>query len=120
MLVVIVASIVACQRKQEWISFIPEGRANLVVVFKEGVSAKEMNRFLGDAITIEDGKGGDRLRPGVAALVKIGVANLDAYEVAFQANSTLQQRNEIKRRASSSPVVYKILENVGPGEIKLE
>jgi hypothetical protein len=79
-----------------------------------------MNRFLADAINIENGKGGSWPRPGVGALVKIGVDKHDAYAVAFQPNSTPQQRDDIKRRAIRSPVVYRIFENVRPGEIKLE
>jgi hypothetical protein len=120
LLLAIVVLAIACRDQHEWVSLIPKGSANIVVVFKKGTSIREMNRFLGDAIDIEDGKGGSWPRPGVGALVKIGVGNHDAYAVAFRPNSTPQQRDDIKRRARRSPVVYRILENVGPGEIKLE
>jgi hypothetical protein len=97
----------------------PPPRANLVVVFKEGVSAPEMDRFLGDAILTEDDRGRRFFRAGIFALTRIAISNHAAYRIAFQETATPQQRDDIKQRAGRSPVVYQILENVERGEIKL-
>jgi hypothetical protein len=110
----------ACQGKREMVSFGPDAKASLVVVFKKETSQKEINRFLEDTLVAGRIDRGYSHRPGTGSIVAVGVDGYDAYAVTFQPYATQQQRDAIKAAVSASPVVYKIFENQAPIDIRLD
>jgi hypothetical protein len=58
-------------------------------------------------------------RPGIRAILRLlPVQDHEGIAVSFFPNATPAQREDIKVRVKSSPLVYKVLEDVVPQDIK--
>lgn len=104
----------------EWRSMLPEGKANLVVVFRQGLAQQEINEFLDQELQIAAEDGGEWLRPGVDAIVKTSVDGYSAYAVVLDPSASPQEREAIREGVKSSPYVYRVFENVAPEDIDLD
>jgi hypothetical protein len=109
-----------CQGKREMVSFGPDAKASLVVVLKEGSSQKEIDTLFDTAFVLGHVSGNHWHRPGIWAIVKVGVGDHEAYAITFGSDATQQQRDAVKTAVSASPVVYKIFENQAPIDIRLD
>lgn len=104
----------------EWGPLLPEGKANLVVVFRPELPQQEVNDFLDQELQIEASDGGEWLRPGVDAIVKTSVGGHPAYAVTLDRSATPEERKSIREGVESSPYVYRVFENVAPADIDLD
>jgi hypothetical protein len=104
-----------CRKQEEnnWVEWGgPNKRTHLLIFFKQGTTNAEVNAFLRDVIDMEAYNLAFRFR-----------AIKDDHEgvgVNFSTNSTPEQREQLKRNVSQSPIVYRIYEDVVPNEVRLE
>ncbi|MGI9165083.1 MAG: hypothetical protein ACR2G5_01610 [Pyrinomonadaceae bacterium] len=99
----------------------PAVNASLVIYFKARVTEKEISHFLEETLTYPDPQGrGHHHKDGVGTILRVNrpVQGHEAIAVTFFENATHAQRGEIKSAVLASPIVYKILDNVAPAEVK--
>lgn len=104
----------------EWRPLLPEGKANLVVVFRPGLAQQEINDFLDQELQIKASDGGEWLRPGVDAIVKTSVDGHSAYAVTLDRSASPEEREAIREGVKSSPYVYRVFENVALEDVELD
>jgi len=102
------------------VPLLPNGVANLVIIYKKDVTNEQINYFLDNVLAHPraDGRGYELL-PAIGFEGRLGkIQGYDATAISYHSYSTPGQREEVKRAASSSSIVYKILEDVAPSKIK--
>jgi hypothetical protein len=98
----------------------PGVKANLVIYFKTGVTDRQIDSFFHETLTYLDPQGhGYNHKDGVASILRLEpVQNHEALAVTFFENATEGQREQVKSAVQRSPIVYKVLENVIPKDVK--
>jgi hypothetical protein len=99
----------------------PDIKADLVIYFKLGVTNEEISSFWENVLSFQDPNGrGHHHRPGVGGLSAVFPA-VDGHEgvaVNFLPGATEAQRTETKLAVDGSPLVFKVLQNVVPSDVK--
>lgn len=100
----------------------PDVPANLVVYFKLGTSENDVEKCYQETIYVPrpDGRG-EGIREGSGRFLRLLPSQANGHEafaLDFEANSTYEQRQAIKRLIKSCTNVYKIFENIAPQEIR--
>jgi hypothetical protein len=96
----------------------PDLKADLVIYFKTGTTSEEIYKFSTETISTPEERG-DRSLPGIwQVLYLLPVDGHEGYAVDFFPEATYEQREYVKARVKASPIVYKVMENVVPKEIK--
>jgi ketosteroid isomerase-like protein len=98
----------------------PDVKASLVIYFKVGVTGEQIEafslRYLHGAI---DERRGTPLREGICEFLRLfPLQSHDAIAIQFCESAGEEQRRTIKAAILSSSVVYKVLENVAPADVK--
>jgi hypothetical protein len=108
----------ACTRPDERMYPIgPDVRADLFIIFKTTASPEEVYKFSNE--TISDPKdGGSWPLPGIHEILHVYVDGREAYAVRFFPGASEDQRKYVRSRIDSSPLVFKVMENVVPSDIK--
>lgn len=99
----------------------PEVKASLVIYYKAGVTDEQIQEFSQQVLFRSDPNGlGHSHRPGVIETLQIfePVQGHESTAVTFSPDATQAQRNELKADIMSSPLVYKVLENVALKDVK--
>ena|SRR2546423_9733889 len=98
----------------------PEVKASLVIYFKHGVTHDQIEEFWDEVLSRPDPRGGHYHRDGVGTISRIypPVQGHEGIAMTFFPDATKEERDEVKRDISSSPIVYKVLENVSPADVK--
>ncbi len=93
---------------------------SLLIIYKTDVTNDRVNDFLRDVLSRPHPQGrGHDLRDGIALTFRPpSVEGHDATAVTFSADATAAQREEIMREVKASPIVYRVLENVAPADVK--
>lgn len=111
-----------CSReKEKMVPFGPDVKASLVIYFKKGVGDDEIDHFVKTVLSKPDRHGrGYYSRDGVrdVLIVYPPVQDHEGYAVTFFPDATQAQREELKAAVQASPIVYKLLENIAPAEVK--
>jgi hypothetical protein len=97
----------------------PKDEVELVFFYKKGTSYEEI-RFFENNILHEarpDGRGND-LQEGVSGEFFVRNSDYEGHAIEFYATATTEQREKLKKAIESSPIVYRVFENVVPNEIK--
>lgn len=111
---------VACgQREDEWEPLFPDGRADLVIIFKEGITPQEIIRFEEEELIVGEFEEGFSHRPGVGVVARKNVNGHAAYVLTLDPSATPEDHEAIREGARSSPYVYRVFENVAPEDINL-
>lgn len=113
----------ACSQRvsNKRISIGPDAKASMVIYFKEGVTNEQINKFLDEVPTRPDPQGkGFISREGVQSVLRVfqPVEGHEAIAITFFPDANQEAREVIKREAKSHPIVYKVLEDVAPAEVK--
>ena len=128
-IVVVVAAIclgllnLACpfnKREEKMEPIGPGVRADLLIYFKTEATDAETNLFYKDVLSrpSPDGRGYSN-PPGARTILRLSeVQGHEGVAVTFFPAATRQQRENLKRSVQSSSLVYKILENVAPTDVK--
>jgi hypothetical protein len=111
----------ACPRREPPMRSVgPEVKASLVIYFKSGVSNEQVNAFWEEVLSRPHPSGkGYYHRNGVGDIGRIApVQGHEGISMSFFPNATKEEREEVTRDIRSSPIIYKILENVAPADVK--
>lgn len=111
----------ACPRKEEPMRRIgPEVNASLVIFFNSGVSNKQIEDFWQEVLSKPDPTGRGRYhRSGVGDIGRITpVQGHEGISISFLPDATQKEREEVIKDIEASPLVYKVLRDVAPAEIK--
>jgi hypothetical protein len=104
--------------KQEMVPIGPDVKADLVIFFTLDATHDQIETFWQETLSIKSNKG-HMSRPGIRAILRLlPVQDHEGIAVSFFPNATPAQREDIKVRVKSSPLVYKVLEDVVPQDIK--
>ena len=98
----------------------PEVQASLVVYFKHGTTHDQIEYFWQNVLSSPDPNGrGHWPREGIGMIGREkAVEGHEGVSVSFRGNATEAQREQIKRAVSASSIVFKVLENVAPANVK--
>jgi len=104
--------------KQKMVPIGPDVRADLVIFFKVDATHDQIESFWEQTLSTKSEKG-HWPRPGVRDIMAlVAVQGHEAIAVTFFANATEAERDDIKTGVKSSPLVYKVMEDVVPQDIK--
>jgi len=96
------------------------GAANLVIIYKKGATNEQIENFQNNVLAHPrpDGRGSELL-PAIGVQIKLGEkSGYDSTAIGYHSYATPEERKEVKRAALSSQIVYKVLEDVDPSQIK--
>ena len=107
--------------RKEGIRFGPELKASLIVYFKAGVTEKQITRLFADLQLGLDIK--RRLVKGdreICSSLRIypALQNHERIAFTFCEGAAVEDREAIRETIKSSPLVYKVLENTAPVEVR--
>ena len=105
------------RRAAEMIPIGPDVKKDLVILFKIGTSREDIYKFSTETIATPEERG-HRSLPGIQQVLYVTVDGHEGYAVTFFPQATETQREYVKSRVESSPVVYKVIEGVAPKDIK--
>ena len=95
----------------------PDVQANLVVFFKTDATADQIYTFAKETIGNPTDRGYESL-PGMRTTLLVSVDGHKGYAITFFPEATEAQRRYVRTRVDASPLVFKVVENVIPDEIK--
>ena len=107
-------------RKDEMVRFGPDVQANLVIYFKAGVSNAEVSRFWNETLSNPHPSGkGTWPKDGIGEIAAVSaVQGHEGVSIRFVRMATVAQREKVKADINSSPLVYRVLENIAPQDVK--
>lgn len=96
----------------------PNKPTSLVVFFKKGTTYEEIESFHKEVLTKPHPEGKGRfLQDGVAGQFHLLEAGYEGVGINFSTDSTVEQRERLKKNIQESPIVYKVLENAIPSDV---
>lgn len=105
-------------KHEQMVSIGPEVKADFVVFFKADATHDEIEGFSNEVLS-NPAKGGDWPLPGIRMISKVwAVEGHEGYAVNFFPSASAEERQYVKSRISSSPIVYRMVEDVAPADIK--
>lgn len=105
-------------KHEQMVSIGPDVSHDLVIFFKTDTRDDEIERFWTEVLSYPT-KDGHWHRAGIGGVLRTdAVEGHEAVAVEFFPNATNAEREDIKSRVHSSPIVYKVIENVAPQDIK--
>lgn len=117
----LVSATCSSPEREKMIKIGPEVKASLVIFFKAGVSDQQIEEFWHTVLSKPDPNGrGHYPLEGVGDITRVfqPVQGHEAIAVTFFPDATQAQREVIKTAVKSSPIVYKVLENIPPADVK--
>jgi hypothetical protein len=106
-------------QSNEMIPVGPEVKASLVIYYKADITDEQIQEFTQQALSRPDFQGtGNRYRVRDILQIFEPVQGHQSTAVTFFPEATKAQREELKAAVMSSPIVYKVLENVAPKDVK--
>jgi len=98
----------------------PNVTASLIIYFKAGATDEQINNFSGEVLSKPKTDRGAALQDGICMFLRVypPVQNHEAIAITFCENATKENREKLKAAIVSSPIVYKVLENVAPSDVK--
>lgn len=109
------------QRESKRIPVGPDAQASMVFYFKTDVSEEQVSNFFNEVITRPGASSGSfTLREGVQMISRVfhQVEGHKGIAIRFFDEATQEQRDAIRREAKAHPLVYKIIEDVAPADVK--
>ena len=96
----------------------PDVKQELVIFFKPGTTHDQIESLWADVLSYPT-QGGHWTRPGISGILRLfPIEGYEAVAVTFFPNATQAEREDIKSRVHASPIVYKVMEDVVPQNIK--
>ena len=103
------------------IKFGPQVKASLVIVLKAGLTEEDVETFRRDVLQItSSNEGGRKYLAGVSQYLRVpAIERHEVIALTFQEDISKAEREEVMRRVNSSPLVFKVYEDIAPADIKL-
>ena len=95
----------------------PDVKADLVVFFKKDATHDQIKSFVEETISNRTDRGYDSL-PGMRTTMLVSFDGHQGYAITFFPNATDAERKYVRSRIDTSPIVFKVMENVAPDDIK--
>ena len=95
----------------------PGVKADLVVFFKTEATDDQIYTFATHTIADPTDRGYQSL-PGMSTVLLVSVDGHQGYAVSFFPEATEAQRKYVRSRIDGSPLVFKVVENIAPKDIK--
>jgi ketosteroid isomerase-like protein len=113
--------IVRTYQNEEMITFGPEVKASLVIIFKPGVKNDQIEEFRRNVLLlVASTEQGDSYLPGIRKYLRsLPNEEHEVIALTFHKEITTDQRAAIIERVRSSPFVFKLFEDLAPGRVKL-
>lgn len=92
-----------------------------MIYFKRDVTEEEISAFSQQILSEPANEGrGHHLRDGIGLQLRVfpSVQGHEAIAITFLATATSLERKKVKSDIVSSPIVYKVLENIAPADVK--
>jgi hypothetical protein len=111
---------VACPSQKERVRALgPEVRADLVIFFNHDVTHDQIEDFWRGRLSKPDTGRGHPLRDGVSDIARIdAVQGHEGISVSFFPNASQAQRDSVEKEVRSSLLVYKVLKDIAPADVK--
>src|SRR5688500_14665857 len=107
----------ACRQQvnDEWIISSPDQKVDIVFYFKKGTTNDEINYFLNNVIGYPhpEGKGHYSMK-GIQAQFSVTTQDYKGYAIELRKNIATGERENILNVINSSPLIFKVFENVVP------
>jgi ketosteroid isomerase-like protein len=113
--------IIQTYQKQKIVKFGPDVKANVVIVFKPDVTDEQVEVFRRNVLQITASNEGERkYLSGIRQYLRVlPIQKHNAVALTFHEDLTQPQREEIMKGVKSSPLVYKVFEDIAPADVKL-
>jgi hypothetical protein len=112
----------ACPRNQNQMRPIGSTvKASLVIYFNRNVTEEQVEKFWHEVLSRPDlqGRGHYYHRNGVGEIGRIPpVQEHKGISISFFPDATKEEREGVERDISSSPIVYRVLQNIAPAEVR--
>ncbi|HEX8249047.1 MAG TPA: hypothetical protein VF599_12790 [Pyrinomonadaceae bacterium] len=122
-LIALLSLLFSCRQQvnDEWIVSNPDLKVSIVFYFKKGTTNDEINYFHDNVVgrQRDDGRGTDFL-DGMQVKFQVRNQDYEGYAIDLRKNVTQEERENILQAINSSPLIYKVFENVVPNEIVLD
>jgi len=116
--IAMVSATCSCDREAEMIPIGPDVKYSLVIFFKVDATRDQIEHFWNEVLSYPK-QGGHWPRPGVGDILRLSaVQGHEAVAVSYKSNATETDREDIKSRIRSSPIVYKVMQDVIPDNVK--
>lgn len=97
----------------------PNDRVELLFFYKKGTSYEEKQFFENNILHKTDPNGrGYYSQEGVSGEFFVRNSDYEGHAIEFYPNALPEQRDKLKKAIESSPIVYKVFENVVPNQIQ--
>jgi len=99
----------------------PDVTADLIVYFKTEATHDQIEWFWQNVISYPDPNGrGYAHRPGVGTVGRVdSVENHEGISINFFSNATEAELAQLRRGFDESPIVFTVLENIAPKDVKI-
>ena len=113
--------IIQTYQGQKIVKFGPQVKASLVILLKPGLTDEEVEDFRRNVLQITSSSEGERkYLAGVRQYLRVpAIEKHEAIALTFQDDISKMEREEVMRRVRSSPLVFKVYEDIAPADIKL-
>jgi len=100
-------------------SFGPEVRVDLVIFFHRDITHQQIEDFWINTLSKPDVGRGHEHRDGVGDIVRRdAIQGHEAISVSFFPNASRAQRDSVEKDVRSSSLVYKVLKDIAPADVK--
>jgi hypothetical protein len=99
----------------------PDAKADLLVYFRADATSNEIDEFLNEYILLPNPTGkGFRQPDGVKVFMRIfpPVQGHEGIALRFFPDDLPEKKDKLKKAIENSPIIYKILEDVAPSDVK--
>ena len=115
----IVACLSACNEDERIFPGGPDKTADLVVYFKRDATHQQIEDFWNTVLSYRDSNGRQFLRPGVARLSRAEpVEGHEGIAVILYWDTADSERTELRRHIDASPIVFTVLKDIAPINVK--
>jgi hypothetical protein len=113
--------IIQAYQGEKIVKFGPQVKASLVIVLKAGLKDEEVEAFRRDVLQITSSNESERkYLAGVSQYLRVpAIEKHEAIALTFHEDISKAEREEVMRRVNSSPLVFKLYQDIAPAEIKL-
>lgn len=97
----------------------PEVTADLIVYFKTDTTQEQIKAFWDNVVSDPTPEGRQFLRPGIGRLSRVeSVEGHEGIAIVFQCGTADNERAQLRQRINGSPIVFTVLENTPPINVK--